>query len=688
MTDPLSRPLTGFARGPLIGRVGEGLIYGLEGGSAADMQLRLYAPVDPQLEPSPALAEALARGAEAFLALGRRLIDLRDRHVGRVYEVIERDGRAFWVIGAPGLISLEQRLQSPAGGAALSPGEVGRLAADMAAGLTALHRAGLLHRDVAPQTVVRGADGSWVLTACSTDRRVLMKPSGRQDGLYRPSYAAPEMQDGSLRAPLSPATDLYGLCASLHHAIAGRAPPTWMERLCGAPSLSNLAPAGYPSALLALVDQGVVARPGDRFTSVEAWWEAARPHVEALSGTAVAPAFLAADPLAAVAAAVEAVAAAAPSPPRDELRLTPPAPRPAFRWTLPPVRLPAARIPPIRLPAVRSLSFKPGALAWLGRSVAIGAAAAALAAGAGWLAWRALKPHPTPWWAVRSAVVRAAPDAHAPELDRRPRGAKLAGKLEPTSSGTPWLKLDLGGGRTGYVSTKSLGHEPPPALDDSQHGPRRLSKDETARQAPKPDAPAAEALVEGGLVRLAGRTPDGWWEVLRSSGGVEYLPADAFTPTAADTPAVSKETETPPPGSGQAAARQPAPSPSAAAPAAPEPRKPPMAEAAVPPPPPPPVLPEIRRVAVLKKPTAEDVQRVYPRAALGKGQAGSALIDCMVASDGAMRDCTSVGANPPGQGFEEAARALGALYVVSGVDQEGHATPGRRITFEVKFQPR
>ena len=126
------------------------------------------------------------------------------------------------------------------------------------------------------------------MTACSTDRRGLMKPSGRQDGLYRPAYAAPEMQDGSLRAPLLPATDLYGLCATLHHAIAGRAPPSWMERLCGEPSLSSLAPAGYPPALLALIDQGMAARPADRFASADAWWTAARAHLEALSGAATA----------------------------------------------------------------------------------------------------------------------------------------------------------------------------------------------------------------------------------------------------------------------------------------------------------------------------------------------------------------------------------------------------------------
>ena len=55
-------------------------------------------------------------------------------------------------------------------------------------------------------------------------------------------------------------------------------------------------------------------------------------------------------------------------------------------------------------------------------------------------------------------------------------------------------------------------------------------------------------------------------------------------------------------------------------------------------------------------------------------------------SDGAMRDCRTVGANPSGQGFEAAASELGGLYVVRGLDQDGQATAGRRITFEIKFQ--
>ena len=269
-------------------------------------------------------------------------------------------------------------------------------------------------------------------------------------------------------------------------------------------------------------------------------------------------------------------------------------------------------------------------------------------------------------------MVRAAPYAHAEELDRRPRGSKLTGKLQPTPFGAPWLEVDLGGGRRGYVSTRSLGHAPPPALDESLHGPRRLSKDETARQAPKADAPVADALVEGELVKLAGRTPDGWWEILRSSGGVEYLPAEAFTPAAAREPAIGVETETPPPAE-------------TAATSLPAPRHPPDVDAAVPPPPP--DLPEIRQVVIVSKPTAEDIRRVYPRAALSEERPGSALIDCLVASGGAMRDCQPVRASPAGVGFEAAARELGALYVVSGVDQAGRATPGRRITFEVKFEP-
>jgi hypothetical protein len=96
---------------------------------------------------------------------------------------------------------------------------------------------------------------------------------------------------------------------------------------------------------------------------------------------------------------------------------------------------------------------------------------------------------------------------------------------------------------------------------------------------------------------------------------------------------------------------------------------------------------EIRSVAVVRKPSAAEIQRAYPRAALGRNEPGQALVDCAVGPDGGMRDCQAVGANPSGQGFEEAARQLGALYVVRGTDQDGQPTAGRRITFEIKFAP-
>jgi serine/threonine protein kinase len=651
MSDPLSR----HPAGVLVGRVGEGLVYALEDPSAKDMQLRQYAPFEAEVERSAELDGALAKGAQAFLELGRRLVELRDQRVGRVYDVVEDEGRAFWVVAAPGGPSLQDLLAD----GKLKPVEVARLAADAAQGLGALHLMGLLHRDVAPETLVRSADGGWMLVGWSTDRRPLMKPAGRQEGLFRPSYSAPEMQDGSLRQALTEASDVYALCATLHHAMAGEAPAGWMERMKGAPSLAGLKPEPYPAALLELIDKGMAARPGERFATVDAWWEQARPLFEGLDKPAVA-------------AAPEAPVIALPAV------IAPAAPAPSLPAVVP------AKAPPA-VPGVKGLFGGAALKGWL---LAAGGIAAALA-GVGFLGWLLVQPHKTTYYAERTAVVRAGPDAHADEIERQPRGTRFAGMVQPTQSGTPWLKIDMGSGKLGYVSTKSLGLKPPPVLDETAQGPRRLTRDSTAHEAPDAGSPSADSLNQGETVKVVGRTTGGWYELLRPSGGVEYLSGDAFAP-------VETASTAPPAASSQSAApaAPPPASPGRAAftPITSAPPRPAVARPSLAPDLPPPVPrvaapTEIRSVAIIRKPSPADIQRAYPRAALARNEAGSALVDCAVGLDGAMRECKAVGANPIGEGFEEAARQLGALYVVKAVDQDGQATAGRRITFEIKFQP-
>lgn len=60
----------------------------------------------------------------------------------------------------------------------------------------------------------------------------------------------------------------------------------------------------------------------------------------------------------------------------------------------------------------------------------------------------------------------------------------------------------------------------------------------------------------------------------------------------------------------------------------------------------------------LRQPTAEDIESIYPRAAVRKGSDGNARISCIVTVDGGLRDCRIEKETPAGLGFGQAALTL------------------------------
>ena len=146
--------------------------------------------------------------------------------------------------------------------------------AQLASGLAAAHAAGVYHRDVKPSNVYVRRDGRAALIdfgiAARDDHETLMRGRG---ALGTPAYMAPEALD--VNTPAGPGLDVYGLCATLYHALTLRAPYD------GTPSqvLSTLArseptPAhrlrpGLPRDLQAVLDRGMARHPNDRYRSAQ-----------------------------------------------------------------------------------------------------------------------------------------------------------------------------------------------------------------------------------------------------------------------------------------------------------------------------------------------------------------------------------------------------------------------------------
>ncbi|MEV1007600.1 protein kinase [Streptomyces sp. NPDC049881] len=147
--------------------------------------------------------------------------------------------------------------------------ECASLGALMAEGLTLVHDAGLLHRDLKPQNVLLAPYGPKLIDfglAVLAERRSVLTATGVVVGSVR--YMPPEQARGDHQ--LTPAADVYALGAVLLYAATGHPPydgPTWqaialrIEDPDTPPDLS-----GLPPELAPLISEILVAEPAERPT--------------------------------------------------------------------------------------------------------------------------------------------------------------------------------------------------------------------------------------------------------------------------------------------------------------------------------------------------------------------------------------------------------------------------------------
>ncbi|MCA8922952.1 MAG: serine/threonine protein kinase, partial [Planctomycetes bacterium] len=141
----------------------------------------------------------------------------------RVYEWGE-DSRGPWV--SQELIegkSLQRRLRR---WGSLEVGEAVRIVTALARGLEHAHQAGVLHRDVKPDNVILRPDGAPVLVDFGVARDLQSdenRLSRSGEFLGSPGFWAPEQATGNLQK-IGPATDVYGLGATLYALLCGHPP--------------------------------------------------------------------------------------------------------------------------------------------------------------------------------------------------------------------------------------------------------------------------------------------------------------------------------------------------------------------------------------------------------------------------------------------------------------------------------
>jgi Tol biopolymer transport system component/tRNA A-37 threonylcarbamoyl transferase component Bud32 len=232
----------------------------------------VYRAWDPRLEREVALklrrAEDVDEEQAPFaITEGRLLARVQHPNVVAVYGADRVNGQAgIWMELVEGstvrdLVAQQGPLTAPA---ALQIGIA------VCSGLAAVHAAGLVHRDVKAQNVVRDRDGRTILMDLSAGQ----DDSGRDDRLEgTPVYLAPEVLDGG-RATV--ASDLYAAGVLLFFLVTGRYPliSTSLDDLRrrhhageGERLATNRA---LPRRFRAVVDRALARNPADRFHTADA----------------------------------------------------------------------------------------------------------------------------------------------------------------------------------------------------------------------------------------------------------------------------------------------------------------------------------------------------------------------------------------------------------------------------------
>ena len=144
----------------------------------------------------------------------------------------------------------------------LDPGRLKRWFADLAEALQALHRVDIVHRDVKPDNVMIEAETDrLVLVDLGLSRRLSSEPGEAVESLTlsgqivgTPGYMAPEQLEKNGRfGAITPATDVWGLAATLFFALTGR-PPIQADTLLALSA--RLATTDPPRPSRALADAG------------------------------------------------------------------------------------------------------------------------------------------------------------------------------------------------------------------------------------------------------------------------------------------------------------------------------------------------------------------------------------------------------------------------------------------------
>jgi serine/threonine protein kinase/dipeptidyl aminopeptidase/acylaminoacyl peptidase len=234
----------------------------------------VYRARDPRLDREVALKLLWAGGADhdRFIASmveeGRLLARIHHPNVVTIYDANVIDGRVGLTMEFVRGQTLSQEFQARGPFTAHEAAAVG---VEIARALAAVHEAGLLHRDVKTQNVMRRSDGRLVLMDFGAGRPADGGTAEEAAITGTPLYLAPEVLEHQ-RATVQ--SDIYGLGVLLFYLLTGAYPVSGntirelrdAHRTRRRKAVAELRP-DVPPALAAVIERALAATPSGRWAS-------------------------------------------------------------------------------------------------------------------------------------------------------------------------------------------------------------------------------------------------------------------------------------------------------------------------------------------------------------------------------------------------------------------------------------
>ncbi|HWB09311.1 MAG TPA: serine/threonine-protein kinase [Pirellulales bacterium] len=241
--------------------------------------------LSPQLANSGAARRRFAREAQAAAAVV-------NEHVVAIHAVAENDGLPYLVMSHIPGCSLQDRLdrQGP-----LELKEILRIGMQVAAGLSAAHAQGLVHRDIKPGNILLEHGVERVKITDFGLARTIDDASLTASGVIAgtPQYMAPEQARGEA---VDHRSDLFSLGSVLYATCTGHSPfraETFMaswRRLCmDTPRPIRETNPEVPDWLAEIIEKLHAKQPRDRFQSAEEVCDLLARHLAHLQQPTVAP---------------------------------------------------------------------------------------------------------------------------------------------------------------------------------------------------------------------------------------------------------------------------------------------------------------------------------------------------------------------------------------------------------------